>query len=137
MLFVVEVVLFDSFFFSTFFSITFCQLTCDCWMVGCYYEVKFQLNSCARFEPHDQGMVHEVFEKNFGREGFKGLWKSFWEGWPFWRFYFIFINKICKNIRGRVHFYPPSPPCVHLCIWLFQVIWTTTQKTEWLTKSDR
>jgi hypothetical protein len=49
-----------------------------------------------------RGRVNEVFAQKLK------------DGYTFYRFYCIFINKLCENFGGRVHFYPGLPPCVGL-----------------------
>ena len=73
------------------------------------------------------GRVREVFAK-FCEGGYIGVVKILGGGYNFLVFYCIFINKFCKNFGGRVHFYPPSPPCVHL--WLELALSRTASSVE-------
>ncbi len=52
--------------------------------------------------------------------GHIGVVKILGGGYTFLVFYCIFINKVCKNFGGRVHFYPPplsplppAPACIY------------------------
>ncbi len=44
-----------------------------------------------------------------GGRVYRGCENFFGGGYTFLVFYCIFINKFCKNLGGRVHFYLPSP----------------------------
>jgi hypothetical protein len=65
-----------------------------------------------------RGKVHEFFAK-FWEGGYLGVVKIFWGEGTAFGVYCSFINKFCKNVGGRIHFYPPlthSPPSPPVCL---------------------